>query len=169
MNNRKLTTVFILFSLPVAGYSANLGPKKSIDLLLPEKHNSETQYMKSIPYQVKLPGEFVDVDLPDDLKKRKQIQLAENQAEPEIVNKNTSQTAQLSIQVAVFKNKKYAIQLKEKLLLQHLRVFIVEKSNHKKELRYHVRFGQYASRLQAEKALINFKNMVDEKAFIVTE
>ena len=170
MISRKLVTAFVLLGLPVPGYSADFSPKKNLDLLLPEKKITEKSYMESVPYQVQLPGEFVDVDLPDDIKKAKHIHFSEiNQSESGIANENESQRSLLSIQVAVFKNKKNAMRLKEKLLLQHLRVFIVEKKNHNNALRYHVRFGQYASRRQAEKALINFKNTVDTNAFIVTE
>jgi len=170
MKSSKRITALILFILPATGYSANYALKKNINILLPEKQTSQTSGIESVPYQVQLPGEFVDVDLPDDIKQKKQMHLAEmNNSSSEIVNKNELQNSLLSIQVAVFKNKKNAMRLKEKLLSQHLRVFIVEKNNHKNELRYHVRFGQYTSRRQAEKALINIKNTVGAQSFIVTE
>jgi len=170
MKSSKRITALILFILPATGYSASYTLKKNINLLLPEKQISQTSGIESVPYQVQHPGEFVDVDLPDDIKQEKQMHLAEmNQGKSGLLNKNDSKNSLLSIQVAVFKNKKNAIQLKDKLLLQHLRVFIVEKNNHKNELRYHVRFGQYTSRRQAEKALINIKNTVGAQSFIVTE
>lgn len=170
MISSNLVATFIILTLPATGYSTGYNPKKNINLLLPEKQMTQVSRMDSVPYQQQVPGEFVDVDLPDDIKKKKQIHLADmNQSKPVILNKNKPLKSRISIQVAVFKNKKNAVRLKEKLLSQHLRVFIVEKINHKNELRYHVRFGQYASRRQAEEALINFKNTVATKAFIVTE
>jgi len=170
MKNSKLMAVFTLLVLPVLGSSAAYDSKKHIDLLLPEKQISQLSQIEPVPYKAQPPGEFVDVDLPDDLKKVKQIHLAEvSQNESAVLNKVKQKNTVLSIQIAVFKNKKNAIRLKEKLLLQHLRVFMVEKYNHKNDLRYHVRLGQYTSRLQAKKALINFRNTVDTNAFIVTE
>jgi len=160
-------TGFLL--LPPVVVASDMVSRTNIHLSLPVEKLVDDAQMSGVPYQNKLPGEFIDVDLPDELKKSTPVYLAElkQSSHSEVKISNVASKRLLSIQVAVFKSKKNAYRLEKKLHSQHLRVFVEALNNQNNEILYHVRFGKYTSRDQAEKALMNYKNSFDSRAFIV--
>lgn len=151
------------------GLIANANATSQIILELPVEKNTPESLREPIRYDVLPPGEYRDVDLPDELKKQKQLYLTEN------INRTVTDKApsaiekKFSIQVAMFKNRLNAERYEKKLLEQHLRVYMIEKRNKDNQPRYHIRIGHYQSRQQAEAVLKDFIQRSGMKAYIVSD
>ncbi|MDH5392873.1 MAG: SPOR domain-containing protein [Gammaproteobacteria bacterium] len=157
-------------------FSSELNIKDEIRLPIPDKKNHLQPAMEPRPYQRHEPGEYVDVDLPDEIKAKKYKKVISlDKAVPE---QNTADHATegrpnnskyFSVQVSMFKNIENAQRLKQKLLKQYSHVFIARRNNLKQQARYDVRFGQYLTRQQAETALMKYNAAFNAQAFIVSQ
>lgn len=165
----KLISMTILMAVGSGFVQSATEIKHHIKLALPVETPVSEQLMQPVPYAIRQSGEFLDVDLPDEFKNNKPILIA-NSGTDKNAKKTTlpSGYAKYSIQVGVFKNRDNARRLEQKLLNQYIRAYVVEKTNLQHQLRYHVRFGEYKTRRQAEQALLSFKKQSDIQALIVS-
>lgn len=147
--------------------SLELNAVNLVELDLPPARTVSNVNRGPVTYQVPPPGEFRDVDLPDEVKNNKVAALAA--LEDKTSNQEPLAANHFSIQVGVFKILGNAKSLEKKLLAQHFRVYIVEKRNKVNSPRYHIRIGQYKSRQQAEAVLNDFNQRSGRQAFIVSE
>lgn len=148
-------------------YSSEIGTRDSFPLLIPEPQVEKQS--SSDEYVIAEPGEFADVDLPDNIKYKKHEALIMAEVNDDLLPLEQTQQAlkYYSIQVAMFKHKANAEKLKAKLLSQFYRAEIVQRVNSKGVIRYDVRFGQYKHRRQAEKVLMTYKAATKSDAYII--
>jgi len=159
----------ILVSVCSVGLITSASASNQIKLDLPAEKNMPESIREPVRYDVQPPGEYRDVDLPDVLKNKDPLYLTENTSSRVIANTSTSLEKEFSIQVAMFKNRFNAERYKEKLLAQHLRVYLLEKKNKNNQPRYYIRIGHYQSRQQAETVLKGFVQRSGMQAFIVSD
>ncbi len=151
------------------GLISNADATNQIILDLPIEKNTPESIREPVRYDVQPPGEYRDVDLPDELKKAKQLYLTENNNRSVTAQTPSSIDKKFSIQVAMFKNRLNAERYEKKLLEQHLRVYLVEKKNKNNQSRYYIRIGHYQSRQQAEAVLNDFIQRSGMQAYIVSD
>jgi len=151
------------------GLISNADATNQIKLDLPVEKSTPESSREPVYYNVQPPGEYRDVDLPDDLKKEKQLYLTKNINSTVTEHSATTVDKQFSIQVAMFKNRINAERYEKKLLGQHLRVYMVEKKNKNNQTRYYIRIGHYQSRQQAETVLKGLIQRSGMQAYIVSE
>jgi len=151
------------------GLIGNADATNQIILELPIEKSTPESIHEPVRYNVQPPGEFRDVDLPDELKKEKQLYLTENINRSKTAQKSSTIDKKFSIQVAMFKNRLNAERYEKKLLEKHLRVYLVEKKNKNNQLRYYIRIGHYQNRQQAETVLKGFIQRSGMQAYIVSD
>ena len=155
----------------VSGFALvfNASAENQLKLELPPEKNQPALNSEPVPYSSPLPGEFRDVDLPDNLKKEKQLLQSANTNRLATTTPSSSTDKNFSIQVAMFKNRANAERYEKKLLQQHLRVYLVEKNNNNNQLRFHIRIGHFQNRQQAETVLNDFIQRSGMRAYIVSD
>lgn len=161
----------ILVSLSIVSNAVISAPgieKKNVPLLLPEQNISFAAH-EPVEYSVQPPGEFKDVDLPDEIKKQKYIYLASGPENEKSGTELTTKFKNFSIQVAMFKIHANAVRLQQELTNKFLRAEIIEKHNSRGEPHYYVRVGHYTSLQQAQDALDLYNKTANYKALIVKE
>ena len=167
---RKVFVVLLFFIVSVKLlYSFEIDSRNSYSLLLPENKLIPDQVYTVVKTNDSEPGEFVDVDLPDDIKYKKQNELILAEAGDQLSSlvEKSQPLKYYSIQVAMFRDRSNAEKLKEKMASQFYRVEIVERINIKGAIRYDVRYGRYKSRHQAEQALNQYKAKNNSGAYII--
>ena len=167
--NEKIFKNVLLGSIYSVGLISNADAMNQIMLELPEEKTTPESIREPVRYHVQPPGEYRDVDLPDDLKKEKQLYLTEKISPVVKAQTSSAIKKKFSIQVAMFKNRINAERYEQKLLSQHLRVYLVEKKNINNQPRYYIRIGHYQSRQQAETVLKGFLQRSGMQAYIVSD
>ena len=174
LSEKVIKRYFIFLCLTVISvnylHSSELESYDSYVLPIPEEQSDTEKDISLVPYAIPAPGEFVDVDLPDEIKYKKQekILLTAVDAQQYLIADNSNIGAgNFSIQVASFSKKSNAEKLNKKLQKNFYRSRVVIRKNNKDAVRYNVRFGHYKTRLQAEQALLKYKHTYKTGAYIV--
>ena len=151
-------------------HSSEIDDRDSFVLSIPENKFISKHVTESVPYSASLPGEFIDVDLPDETKNKKQknlISVVVNNKDHLLVDKSDVASGYYCIQVASFSKKENAEDLNKKLLAGFYRTEIVPRKTSHGAVRYDVRFGKYKTRNQAEQALLKYKSTYNTGAYII--
>ncbi|MDH5517241.1 MAG: SPOR domain-containing protein [Gammaproteobacteria bacterium] len=157
-------------------FSSAVKTTKELKLTLPVNDDHGLSVMKPQVYLVNEPGEFHDVDLPDDIKAKKYPDFITTDPVDQKTTDHHNAAVSLavkqqkfSIQVAMFKYLENAQRLKNQLVGQYDPVFIISRKNLENQSRYDVRIGHYRTRQQAESALLKYNVDFNTQAFLISE
>lgn len=149
-----LAFILLLVSFVVVQHASVASSHRQSRIVLPLKPGNPASDFLPVPYPDVVAGEFLDVDLPDELK-------AEKYGEPVEV------TSQYAVQLAIYTDLKQAERAQQLLSQQDEEVSLVVVSDRRGNLSYQLHLGHYRKQAQAHVALLDIRKMFPDALRII--